>query len=112
MSNRYRDALLYTFWCSALNGNLDFPLEDPNLPTIKCIKIRDKIIDSLGYAELITLLAPIGCTMHMIKKISQDTKDISLLKQQIIENPYMLCDIPHMGFKKVDGNNISDFKAE
>lgn len=66
-------------------------------------KIRHKIISSLGYAELITLLAPVGCTLHMIQKIAKGNKDLTLLKKQIIENPYMLCDIPNMGFKKVDG---------
>lgn len=66
-------------------------------------KIRTKIIESLGYAELITLLAPVGCTLHMIKKIAVGEKNISLLKQKIIDNPYILCDIPMMGFKKVDG---------
>ena len=57
MSNRYKGALLYTFWCSALNGNLDFPLEDPNLPTIKCIKIRNGAY-RYRYAPLSVLRTP------------------------------------------------------
>lgn len=66
-------------------------------------RIREKIIDNLGYSELITLLSPVGCTLAMIKTIGKGEKNLSLLKQKIINNPYILCEIPRMGFKKVDG---------
>ena len=81
----------------------------PDLTRLKGIgektwyKIREKIIDNLGYTELITLLSPVGCTLHMIKQIGKGEKDLSLLKKKIIDNPYILCEIPRMGFKKVDG---------
>ena len=91
---------------------VDRVLEDnnymPDLRTLKGIgektwyRIRDKIIDNLGYTELITLLAPVGCTLYMIKQIGKGEKDLSLLKKKILDNPYVLCDLPHMGFKKVD----------
>lgn len=116
---------LYSFLSSVINENyatvlynaypdiIDRVLKDNNfepdysvlrgIGSYRWEKIKEKIIDSLGYAELITLLSPVGCTLHMIKKIANGKKDITLLKQQIIENPYILCDIPNMGFKKVDG---------
>lgn len=76
-----------------------------NLPGIgekTWIKIRDKIINNLGYSELITLLSPVGCTLTTIKSIAKGEKDLSLLKKKIMDNPYLLCEVPHMGFKKVD----------
>ena len=80
----------------------------PDLRNLKGIgektwyRIRDKIVDNLGYTELITLLSPVGCTLHMIKQIGKGEKNLSLLKQRILDNPYILCEIPRMGFKKVD----------
>ena len=86
--------------------NNDF---EPDYNTLRGIgvkrweKIKQKIIDNLGYAELISLLAPVGCTLYMIKNIAKGEKNISLLKKRIMEDPYILCSQPHMGFKKVDG---------
>ena len=66
------------------------------------IRIRDKILDNVCYAELIELLAPIGVSLTIIKKIAGRNKNIPLLKKQIIENPYILCKYKGLGFKKVD----------
>ena len=91
---------------------VDRVLEDnnyiPDLTRLKGIgekkwfNIRDKIIDNLGYTELITLLSPVGCTLPMIKRIGAGEKNLSLLKKRILDNPYILCDLPRIGFKKVD----------
>lgn len=69
-------------------------------------KIRNKIITNYGYSELISMLSPIGVTLTMIKKIAQGEKNITLLKQKIEQNPYMLCSIKGLGFKKVDNYAI------
>lgn len=82
---------------------------EPDYNTLKGIgfkrweKIKEKIIDNLGYAELISLLAPVGCTLYTIKNIAKGEKNISLLKKRIMDDPYILCTQPYMGFKKVDG---------
>lgn len=116
---------LYKFLSSVINENhamvlhnaypdiIDRVMQDnefePDYKILKGIgfktwdKIRSKIIESFAYAELIALLAPIGCTLNMIKRIGGTCKDVALLKQKILSNPYILCDIPMLGFKKVDG---------
>ena len=70
------------------------------------VKIRDKIANNFGYNELITLLSPVGCTLNMIKKIADREKNLSLVKERILKNPYVLCEFPRMGFKKVDVNSL------
>lgn len=82
-------------------------------------KIRNKIIENFGYMELINLLSPIGVTLTTIKKIGKGVQDFSLLKKRIIDNPYILCEVQGLGFKKVDGFALklnptieySDFRA-
>ena len=69
-------------------------------------KIRTKIIINYGYSELISMLAPIGVTLTMIKKIAFGQKNLTLLKQKIEQNPYILCSIKGLGFKKVDNYAI------
>lgn len=69
-------------------------------------KIRTKIIVNYGYSELIAMLAPIGVTLTMIKKIAFGQKNLTLLKQKIEQNPYILCSIKGLGFKKVDNYAI------
>ena len=69
-------------------------------------KIRNKIITNYGYSELISMLAPVGVTLTMIKHIAQGQKNLTLLKQKIEQNPYMLCSIKGLGFKKVDNYAI------
>ena len=69
-------------------------------------KIRSKIIVNYGYSELISMLAPIGVTINMIKKIARGHSNLTLLKQKIQQNPYILCSIKGLGFKKVDNYAI------
>ena len=70
------------------------------------IKIKEKIQSNYIYSELISMLAPIGVTLTMIKKIAAGEKNISLLKHKIQSNPYMLCKFKGLGFKKVDNYAI------
>jgi exodeoxyribonuclease V alpha subunit len=69
-------------------------------------KIKSKILINYGYSELISMLAPIGVTLPMIKKIAAGEKDITLLKHKIEQNPYILCQFKGLGFKKVDNYAI------
>lgn len=65
-------------------------------------KVREKIIENYVMADILIMLAPLGVTYAMIKKLSEDEPNPTLLKQTLQENPYILTRINGMGFKKVD----------
>lgn len=66
------------------------------------IKVREKIIENYVMADILIMLAPLGVTYAMIKKLSEDEPNPALLKQTLQESPYILTRISGMGFKKVD----------
>lgn len=65
-------------------------------------KVREKIIDNYVIADILVMLQPLGVTITMIKKLLDDEPNPTLLKQTLLENPYILTRISGMGFKKVD----------
>lgn len=104
--------VLYNAYPDIVEKVIENPEWEPDYKILKGIgpktwvKIRDKIANNFGYNELITLLSPVGCTLNMIKKIADREKNLSLVKERILKNPYVLCEFPRMGFKKVDGYAI------
>ena len=107
-----RAEILYNAYPDIVNRVMEDPEFEPEYKILKgiarktWIRIRNKIIENFGYNELITLLAPVGCTLTMIKRIADKEKNLSLVKEKIIRNPYVLCQFPRMGFKKVDSYAI------
>lgn len=65
-------------------------------------KIKDKILDNYIIQDVLVLLRPLGVTFNTIKKMLGFETNPSLLKQKIIENPYILTSVHGLGFKKVD----------
>jgi len=65
-------------------------------------KIKDKILDNYIIQDVLVLLRPLGITFNTIKKMLGYESNPSLLKQKIMENPYILTSIHGLGFKKVD----------
>ena len=65
-------------------------------------KIKEKIINNYLISDIITMLKPLGVTYTMIKKLLADEPNPVLLKQQLEDNPYILCKINGIGFKKCD----------
>ena len=65
-------------------------------------KIKEKIINNYLISDIITMLKPLGVTYTMIKKLLADEPNPALLKQQLEDNPYILCKINGIGFKKCD----------
>lgn len=65
-------------------------------------KIKEKIINNYLISDIITMLKPLGVTYTMIKKLLADEPNPTLLKQQLEDNPYILCKINGIGFKKCD----------
>lgn len=103
-----RAEILYNAYPDIVERVIDNPKWEPDYSVLKGIrektwgKIRDKIVNNFGYNELITLLSPVGVSLVTIKKIADKEKNLTLVKERIIKNPYILCQYPRMGFKKVD----------
>ena len=82
--------------------------EEINIDLLKGIgeitleKIKDKIISNYVIQDILLLLRPLGVTFKMINTIIKYESNPVLLKQKILENPYLLTAIHGLGFKKVD----------
>lgn len=66
------------------------------------VDIKNKILENFVIADILSVLSPVGITFKMIKKITENISNPILLKQKLLENPYMLTSIDGLGFKKVD----------
>lgn len=88
-----------------INGNT----ENIDLSKTKGIKdytwnyIKERIINNYVISDIITLLQPIGVTYSMIKKLLMHYGNPTLLKNDLLDNPYILTRIHGLGFKRVDG---------
>jgi exodeoxyribonuclease V alpha subunit len=88
-----------------VNGNV----ENIDLERTKGIKdytwnyIKERIINNYVISDIITLLQPIGVTYAMIKKLLMHYDNPTLLKNDLLDNPYILTKINGLGFKRVDG---------
>lgn len=88
-----------------INGKTD----DIDLNKIHGIKeytwnfIKEKIINNYVVSDILTMLQPLGITYSMIKKLLMNYGNTTLLKQELLNNPYILTKIHGLGFKRVDG---------
>ena len=64
--------------------------------------IKDKILNNYIISDILVLLQPLGVTFNTIKKLLNYESNPTLLKQKLIENPYIMTDVSGLGFKKVD----------
>lgn len=64
--------------------------------------IREKILDNYVISDILSLLQPLGVTYNLIKKLLANESNPSLLKQKLIDNPYIMTEIKGLGFKRVD----------
>ena len=102
--------MLYTYYPDIVDSVINDNNYTPDLRPLKGIgesswkRIRDKIIADFCYKDLITLLSPCDVTLLMIHNIAEHfkTKDMNLLREKIIQNPYILYQVSRLGFKKVD----------
>ena len=65
-------------------------------------RVRKSIIDNYVVSEIITLLQPLGVTYNIIKKLLNFETNPSLLKEKLLNNPYMMTRVRGLGFKRVD----------
>ena len=64
--------------------------------------IKEKILDNYVISDILTLLQPLGITYNKIKKLISSEPNPILLKQKLIDNPYLMLQIKGFGFKTVD----------
>ena len=65
-------------------------------------QIKNKILDNFVISDILVLLQPLGITFNMIKKLLKEESNPALLKQKLIDNPYIMTKIKGFGFKTVD----------
>lgn len=64
--------------------------------------IKQKIIDNYVISDILVLLQPLGVTYTKIKKLLSNESNPALLKEKLLNNPYIMLSIKGFGFKTVD----------
>lgn len=64
--------------------------------------IKEKVLDNYVISDILVMLQPLGVTYNKIKKLLQDEPNPTLLKEKLINNPYIMLKIRGFGFKTVD----------
>lgn len=64
--------------------------------------IKEKILDNYIISDILVLLQPLGVTYNKIKKLISNEPNPVLLKQKLIDNPYLMLQTRGFGFKTVD----------
>lgn len=91
-----------------INDLVSNKLQDIDCTKIKGIgnftwqRIKKKILDNYLISDIMVMLKPLGVTVNMIKKLTEDIPNPTLLRKQLEENPYILTRIRGLGFKKID----------
>ena len=65
--------------------------------------IKEKVLDNYVISDILILLQPLGVKYPTIKKLLMGEPNPALLKEKLIDNPYIMLDIRGFGFKTVDG---------
>ena len=65
-------------------------------------KIKEKIIDNYVMYDILVLLQPLGVTYAMIKKLMMNFSNAAILKEKLLDNPYILLSINGLGWTRVD----------
>jgi exodeoxyribonuclease V alpha subunit len=82
--------------------------ENVDLSKTKYIKehtwnlIRDRILENYIIADILTMLIPLGVSYAKVKKLLNGEPNPHILKQRLLDDTYVLTDIPGLGFKSVD----------
>ena len=65
-------------------------------------KIVKNVIDNFAISEILVMLQPLGVTYKAISKLLESYSSPDLLKQDLMDNPYILTKVRGMGFRRVD----------
>lgn len=65
--------------------------------------IKNKVLDNYAISDILSLLIPLGISFSKIRKLLGGEPNPTILKEKILDDPYILSDIPGISFKIVDG---------
>lgn len=65
--------------------------------------IKEKVLDNYVISDILILLQPLGVKYTTIKRLLMGEPNPALLKEKLLDNPYIMLDIRGFGFKTVDG---------
>ena len=65
-------------------------------------RIKNNVIENYAISDVLIMLQPLGVTYKTISKLISDSTSPTVLKQQLLDNPYILTRVKGMGFKRVD----------
>lgn len=64
--------------------------------------IKEKVLENYVISDILILLQPLGVKYPMIKRLLMGEPNPALLKEKLLENPYIMLDLRGFGFKTVD----------
>ena len=64
--------------------------------------IKEKVLDNYVISDILILLQPLGVKYPTIKRLLMGEPNPALLKEKLLDNPYIMLDIRGFGFKTVD----------
>jgi exodeoxyribonuclease V alpha subunit len=64
--------------------------------------IKNKVLDNYAISDLLVLLLPLGVSFNKVRKLLGGETNPTILKEKILDDPYLLSDIPGISFKVVD----------
>lgn len=65
-------------------------------------RLRQKIVDNYVISDILTMLQPAGITYDAIKSLLKWEPNSAILKQKILDNPYVIIEAKGFGFDRVD----------
>lgn len=65
-------------------------------------RIKYKIVNNYVMYDILTLLQPLGVTYAMTKKLMMGYSNAAVLKEKLLDNPYILLSVNGLGWKRVD----------
>jgi exodeoxyribonuclease V alpha subunit len=64
--------------------------------------IKNKVLDNYAISDILALLVPLGISFNKIRKLLGGEPNPTILKEKILDDPYILSDIDGISFKVVD----------
>jgi exodeoxyribonuclease V alpha subunit len=65
--------------------------------------IKNKVLDNYAISDILSLLIPLGISFSKIRKLLGGEPNPTILKDKILDDPYILSDIPGISWKLIDG---------
>lgn len=87
------------------NSNVDSEIDLNKLNGIKEFTwkiIKNKILDNYLMADVLSLLSPYGISQKRIKQLFNEEPNPYLLKEKLLNDPYIITEIDGIGFKTAD----------